>query len=75
MKFNTKFNTVPLFKPFGILIGSFAGIATLTATATAIAAPSSVLNPCPRIYYEEPHNSRRAAPQGCPPNEATRLLN
>lgn len=26
------------------------------------------LNPCPRIYYEEPFNSRNAVPQGCPPN-------
>ncbi|ALF52714.1 hypothetical protein ACX27_07380 [Nostoc piscinale CENA21] len=26
------------------------------------------LNPCPRIYYEEPFNSRNVVPQGCPPN-------
>jgi hypothetical protein len=27
-------------------------------------------NPCPRIYYEEPFNSTRPAPQGCPANAA-----
>ncbi|WNN89432.1 hypothetical protein [Gloeocapsopsis dulcis] len=38
----------------------------------ASAQSSQVLNPCPRIYYEEPFNSRNLVPQGCPPNEATR---
>lgn len=29
------------------------------------------INPCPRIYYEEPFNSRNIVPQGCPPNALT----
>ncbi|MCC5639623.1 hypothetical protein LC593_28120 [Nostoc sp. CHAB 5844] len=31
-------------------------------------ASAATLNPCPRIYYEEPFNSRNVVPQGCPPN-------
>ena len=38
--------------------------------------PSSKVNPCPRIFYEQPHNERVAVPQGCPPNAFTqRLIN
>ncbi|WP_315787967.1 hypothetical protein [Fischerella sp. JS2] len=40
----------------------------------ASAAPSSVLNPCPSIFYEEPHNNRVLVPEGCPPNAATLRL-
>jgi hypothetical protein len=29
------------------------------------------VNPCPGIYYVEPFNSTRVAPQGCPPNAAS----
>lgn len=29
------------------------------------------VNPCPRIFYEEPHNNRVLVPQGCPPNAFT----
>ncbi|MDH6059691.1 hypothetical protein NWP17_04430 [Chrysosporum bergii ANA360D] len=36
--------------------------------------PTSQTNPCPRIYYEEPHNNRIVVPQGCPPNALTRKL-
>jgi hypothetical protein len=32
------------------------------------------INPCPRIYYEEPFNSRNVVPQGCPPNALTQQL-
>ncbi|KAF3889041.1 MULTISPECIES: hypothetical protein [Nostocales] len=32
----------------------------------------SKVNPCPRIFYEEPHNNRVLVPQGCPPNALTR---
>ncbi len=34
-------------------------------------ATSPYLNPCPGIYYEEPFNSTRIVPQGCPANSAT----
>ncbi|MDB9374521.1 hypothetical protein [Nodularia sphaerocarpa] len=36
--------------------------------------PTSQINPCPGIYYEEPHNSRILVPQGCPPNALTQRL-
>jgi len=36
---------------------------------------SSSLNPCPRIYYEEPHNSRIVVPEGCPANAYTQQIN
>ncbi|WP_017651124.1 hypothetical protein [Fortiea contorta] len=29
------------------------------------------INPCPSIFYEEPHNERVLVPQGCPPNALT----
>ncbi|NMG08448.1 hypothetical protein [Brasilonema sp. UFV-L1] len=32
---------------------------------------SSKINPCPSIFYEEPHNSRVLVPQGCKPNAFT----
>ncbi len=34
--------------------------------------PNSSANPCPSIFYEEPHNSRVLVPQGCPANAITR---
>lgn len=40
----------------------------------AFAAPTSKVNPCPGIYYEEPFNSTRIVPQGCPPNAATQRV-
>lgn len=42
----------------------------------AITLPASAypLNPCPGIYYEEPFNSSRQVPAGCPPNAATQQL-
>ncbi|MGH8002880.1 MAG: hypothetical protein ACREPR_26465 [Brasilonema sp.] len=35
---------------------------------------SSKINPCPSIFYEEPHNSRVLVPQGCKPNAFTQQL-
>jgi hypothetical protein len=66
------FNTSLILKSLSMILGSVAGLTALTSIGTA--APTSVLNPCPGIYYEEPHNSSRVVPQGCPPNAATRLL-
>ncbi len=37
----------------------------------ASAAPTSAVNPCPSIFYEEPHNNQILVPQGCPPNAYT----
>ncbi|BCL36953.1 hypothetical protein [Nostoc sp. MS1] len=35
---------------------------------------TSQVNPCPRIFYEAPHNNQVAVPQGCPPNAYTQQL-
>ncbi|WP_016950643.1 hypothetical protein [Anabaena sp. PCC 7108] len=32
---------------------------------------TSKVNPCPKIFYEEPHNNRVLVPAGCPPNALT----
>ncbi|MBD2307716.1 hypothetical protein H6G17_19805 [Chroococcidiopsis sp. FACHB-1243] len=57
----------------GTVFGSLLiGIPAIPLVASAQG--SQVLNPCPKIYYEEPFNSTRLAPEGCPPNTATRLL-
>lgn len=40
-------------------------------TAPQVQAQPSPLNPCPGIYYEEPFNSTRIVPRGCPANTAT----
>ncbi|MBD2293820.1 hypothetical protein H6G06_10015 [Anabaena sphaerica FACHB-251] len=37
-------------------------------------ATTSKINPCPSIFYEEPHNNRILAPAGCPPNALTLKL-
>ncbi|MDZ4870927.1 MAG: hypothetical protein CLLPBCKN_000315 [Chroococcidiopsis cubana SAG 39.79] len=52
--------------------GLLIGIPAIPLVASAQG--SQVLNPCPRIYYEEPFNSTRLAPEGCPPNAATRIV-
>jgi hypothetical protein len=57
----------------GTIFGSLLiGLPVIPLAASA--APSSVLNPCPGIFYEEPHNNRVLVPQGCPPNAATLRL-
>jgi hypothetical protein len=57
----------------GILAGGLI-LALPVSSGIASAVPTPSLNPCPRIYYEEPHNSTRQVPQGCPPNAATQRL-
>ncbi|MFN6515305.1 MAG: hypothetical protein RMY29_012530 [Nostoc sp. CreGUA01] len=50
---------------------------TLPAIPQAVAqqsTPTPQVNPCPSIFYEEPHNSRVVVPQGCPPNALTQRL-
>ncbi|OWY67920.1 hypothetical protein B7486_29180 [cyanobacterium TDX16] len=57
----------------GTVFGSLLiGIPAIPLVASAQG--SQVLNPCPKIYYEEPFNSTRLAPEGCPPNAATRIV-
>ncbi|EDX76840.1 hypothetical protein MC7420_1843 [Coleofasciculus chthonoplastes PCC 7420] len=58
------------------LLGAIVGGVLISLPATileASAAPFSTLaqvNPCPGIYYEEPYNSTRMVPPGCPQNAA-----
>ncbi|MBD0390243.1 MAG: hypothetical protein ICV54_28025, partial [Nostoc sp. C3-bin3] len=55
---------------FGTLLAGFSAI-----TQSAVAQPRiSQINPCPRIFYEEPHRNRVMVPAGCPPNAATLRL-
>ncbi|GAB4240831.1 MAG: hypothetical protein Kow00121_67160 [Elainellaceae cyanobacterium] len=59
-------------KKVGIAGAILSGIALGLPIATALPSTAYPLNPCPGIYYEEPFNSTRLVPQGCPLNEATR---
>lgn len=58
-------------------VGLFAASTAIAQTmnpAPQPAAPTEAtpgLNPCPNVYYEEPFNSTRVVPQGCPANDAT----
>lgn len=51
----------------GVLLG-------FSVAPAASAQTYQVLNPCPGIYYEEPFDSTRVVPPGCPPNAATQQL-
>ncbi|MBD2453701.1 hypothetical protein H6G80_06380 [Nostoc sp. FACHB-87] len=61
--------------------GLLISLPAISQTAVAQQSPTvtpqqstSKVNPCPRIFYEEPHNSRVVVPQGCPPNALTQRL-
>lgn len=55
----------------GISLGSFGILVPVVAQTSTAPAFGPKLNPCPKIYYEEPWNSTRRVPSGCPPNAAT----
>jgi hypothetical protein len=61
----------------GLLISvpaiSQTALAQQPTSATPTQSTSSV-NPCPSIYYEEPHNNRVIVPEGCPANAITQRL-
>ncbi|MBW4634286.1 MAG: hypothetical protein KME30_20955 [Iphinoe sp. HA4291-MV1] len=57
----------------GLLIG-FPVIPQVVVAQQPQRQANSKTNPCPRIFYEEPHNSRVLVPEGCPPNAITRQL-
>lgn len=60
------------------LLGSICGgllISLPAFTHTAVAQQlNPKVNPCPSIFYEEPHNNRVLVPQGCPPNALTQRM-
>ncbi|MEH2236971.1 hypothetical protein [Nostoc sp.] len=58
---------------FGAICGGL--LISLPAIPQAVAQESTPkINPCPRIFYEEPHNNQVVVPQGCPPNALTQRL-
>ncbi|MEQ9551021.1 MAG: hypothetical protein RIM23_15595 [Coleofasciculus sp. G3-WIS-01] len=62
-------------KKTGLLGAIFSGVLiSLPATIQEASAQGfftlDKVNPCPGIYYEEPFNSTRMVPQGCPQNAA-----
>ncbi|TAF12254.1 MAG: hypothetical protein EAZ77_00175 [Nostocales cyanobacterium] len=66
------------FYKYAQLIGTFCGglLISLTAISQVVIAQqtTSKVNPCPGIFYEEPHNYRVLVPLGCPPNAFTLRL-
>lgn len=69
----SKLNHVAL-KKIGLLGTIFGGlIVGLSAIPQSALAQqqTSKINPCPSIFYEEPHRNRVLVPAGCPPNAAT----
>jgi uncharacterized protein YsxB (DUF464 family) len=63
-------------KPAG-LVSAICGSLLIGLPAIPLAAfavPASKVNPCPRIYYEEPFNSTRLVPLGCPSNDARPVI-
>lgn len=56
---------------FGAVCGGLLISMTGISQSTVAQQPTSQINPCPSIYYEEPHNNRVVVPQGCPPNAFT----
>lgn len=56
------------------LVGTVCGGLVLGLPTLPLVAVAQSINPCPQIYYEEPFNSTRSVPQGCPPNAATQEL-
>ncbi len=63
----------------GVLFGGLLISLPLVSTANAQQQPSTQsnrqANPCPSIFYEEPHNSRVLVPTGCRPNAFTSRTN
>ncbi|MEH1923756.1 hypothetical protein [Nostoc sp.] len=58
---------------FGAICGGL--LMSLPAIPQVLAQESiPKINPCPRIFYEEPHNNQVVVPQGCPPNALTERL-
>jgi hypothetical protein len=53
-----------LLAPISIVISSLA--------LPAMAQTTSLTNPCPKIYYEEPYNQLLVLPASCPANAATK---
>ncbi|MEA5505031.1 hypothetical protein VB735_18350 [Halotia wernerae UHCC 0503] len=68
----------PNFRKYAGLLGAICGGLLISVPVIPKAAvaqqTTSKVNPCPSIYYEEPHNNHVLTPRGCPPNALTRRL-
>ncbi|BAZ12940.1 hypothetical protein NIES4071_47740 [Calothrix sp. NIES-4071] len=75
-KSNNSRNPIKLFGAIvgGMLIG-LPSISVAQAQQTPVNQASSRVNPCPSIFYEEPHNNQVMVPQGCRPNAYTTRMN
>ncbi|MEH2012050.1 hypothetical protein [Nostoc sp.] len=58
---------------FGAICGGLLISLPVIPQVVAQQSPPKV-NPCPRIFYEEPHNNQVVVPPGCPPNALTKRL-
>ncbi|MEP0871831.1 hypothetical protein NDA01_18615 [Trichocoleus desertorum AS-A10] len=57
----------------GVVVGGL--LVSLPLINQVTAQTRSSVNPCPRIYYEEPYNSTRLVPSGCQANAFTQSAN
>ncbi|MBO3461585.1 hypothetical protein G7B40_024585 [Aetokthonos hydrillicola Thurmond2011] len=55
----------------GTIFGSLLIGVPIIPQVTLAQQPILKVNPCPSIFYEEPHNHQVLVPNGCPPNAAT----
>lgn len=60
-------------KALGVVSGSLLMGLPLMAQPASAQVEEGV-NPCPRIYYEEPFDSSTLVPEGCPPNAISQQL-
>lgn len=58
---------------FGAICGGLLISLPVIPQVVAQQSPPKV-NPCPRIFYEEPHNNQVVVPPRCPPNALTKRL-
>ncbi len=60
--------------PIGWGIGGERGITQAPAAQPPIYKSVSKVNPCPGIFYEEPHDNQVLVPPRCPLNSFTRMM-
>ncbi|MBD1864698.1 MULTISPECIES: hypothetical protein [Trichocoleus] len=60
----------------GVVVGGLlVGLPLINQVTAQTRSSRSSVNPCPRIYYEEPYNSTRLVPSGCQANAFTQSAN
>ncbi|QSJ17187.1 hypothetical protein JYQ62_37055 [Nostoc sp. UHCC 0702] len=61
-------------KILGVICGGLLLSVPVIPRAAQAQQSTPKVNPCPSIFYEEPHNNQVVVPQGCPPNALTQRL-